>query len=83
MMYYGLVLKMRTKKGGRMEDIRMNIESIRVNMGLTRTEMAERMEVNIDRYNRLATGESKMLAVELIKLHQVSGVPYDNIVVLA
>lgn len=66
-----------------MEDIRMNIESIRVNMGLTRTEMAERMEVNIDRYNRLATGESKMLAVELIKLHQVSGVPYDNIVVLA
>lgn len=83
MMYYGLVLKMRTKKGGQMEDIRMNIESIRVNMGLTRPEMAERMEVNIDRYNRLATGESKMLAVELIKLHQVSGVPYDNIVVLA
>ncbi len=65
-----------------MENITLNIESIRVNMGLTRAEMAEKMQVNIDRYNRLATGESKMLASELRRLHEVSGVPYENIVIL-
>lgn len=65
-----------------MENITLNIESIRVNMGLSRAEMAEKMQVNIDRYNRLATGESKMLASELRRLHEVSGVPYENIVIL-
>jgi hypothetical protein len=44
--------------------------------------MAELLNVNVDRYNRLATGESKMLATELIQLHAVSGVPYENIDVM-
>lgn len=64
-----------------MRDIKMNIESIRVYMGLTRPEMAEKMEISLDRYNRLATGESKMLATELVQLHQISDVPYENILI--
>jgi transcriptional regulator with XRE-family HTH domain len=62
--------------------MKMSLEAIRVNMGKTRSEMAELLNVNVDRYNRLATGESKMLATELIQLHAVSGVPYENIDVM-
>ena len=62
-----------------METVKLNIEAIRVNMKLTRPEMAEKMNVNIDRYNRLATGESKMLATELARLHEISNVPWENI----
>lgn len=62
-----------------METVKLTIEAIRVNMKLTRPEMAEKMNVNIDRYNRLATGESKMLATELARLHEISNVPWENI----
>lgn len=62
-----------------MDTVKLNIEAIRVNMKLTRPEMAERMNVNIDRYNRLATGESKMLATELARLHEISNVPWESI----
>ena len=64
-----------------MSEIRLNIESIRINMGMTRAEMAEKLGINIDRYNRLATGDSKMLATELVRLHEISGVPYECIVI--
>lgn len=62
-----------------MKDTKQNLESIRTNMGITRSEMAKRMGITLDRYNRLANGESKMLAVELAKIHEISGVPYENI----
>ena len=62
-----------------METVKLTIEAIRVNMKLTRPEMAEKMNVNIDRYNRLATGESKMLATELARLHEISNVPWESI----
>jgi transcriptional regulator with XRE-family HTH domain len=62
-----------------MEKIKLTIEAIRVQMNLTRSEMAEKLGVNIDRYNRLATGESKILATEFVQLHEISGVPYENI----
>lgn len=59
--------------------IQLNIEAIRALMKITRQEMAEKMGVTQDRYNRLASGESKMLATELIKLHEISDVPYESI----
>lgn len=62
-----------------METVKLTIEAIRVNMKLTRPEMAEKMNVNLDRYNRLATGESKMLATELARLHEISNVPWESI----
>ena len=65
-----------------MEDIKLNIEAIRAQLKLTRSEMADRLSVSLDRYNRLASGESKMLAVELVRLHEVSGVPYENIKII-
>lgn len=65
-----------------MTEIKLNIEAIRVQMNLPRAEMAKRLEITLDRYNRLATGESKMLATEFVKLHEISGVPYDSIVII-
>lgn len=65
-----------------MAELKLNIEAIRMQLRLTREEMAEKLEVNLDRYNRLATGSSKMLAKELVLLHRVSGVPYENIEIL-
>ena len=62
-----------------MENIKLNIEAIRMNMGKSRKEMADAMQINLDRYNRLATGESRMYGDELILLHQISSVPYENI----
>ncbi len=62
---------------------KMNIEAIRVQLKLTRQEMAEKLGISLDRYNRLASGESKMLAVELVKIHDLSEIPYENIEVLA
>lgn len=62
-----------------MEEIKLNIEAIRMQMGITRAEMATKLDVSLDRYNRLANGDSKMLATELILLHKISGVPYENI----
>ena len=57
-----------------MEGLQLDIEAIRV---------MDKLGVNLDRYNRLATGDTKMLATELITLHQISGVPYENITVKA
>ena len=62
-----------------MDKVKLNIESIRTMMSLSRAEMAEKIGVNKDRYNRLASGESKMLATEFVKLHEVSGLPFDVI----
>ena len=66
-----------------MEGLQLDIEAIRVMMKLSRKEMADKLGVNLDRYNRLATGDTKMLATELITLHQISGVSYENITVKA
>lgn len=64
-----------------MTEIKMTLEAIRSNLGFTRPEMAEKLKITTDRYNRLVNGESKMLATELIRLHQISGYPYEIIVI--
>ena len=66
-----------------MEQMKLDLETIREMMKKSRKEMAELLGVNLDRYNRLATGDTKMLAVELMALHSVSNVPYENIKVLS
>lgn len=65
-----------------MEEIKLNIEAIRSQLNLPRSEMAARLGISLDRYNRLASGESKMLATELVRLHDISGVPYENIKII-
>lgn len=62
-----------------MNDLKLSLEAIRVNMNVDRKEMAALLNVKLDRYNRLASGESKMYAVELIRLHEISGVAYELI----
>lgn len=62
-----------------MSEVKLNVEAIRALLKLTRVEMAEKLGINIDRYNRLASGQSKFLAAEFVKLHEISGVPFENI----
>lgn len=62
-----------------MDKVKLNLESIRTMMSLTRTQMAEKIGINNDRYNRLASGESKMLATEFIRIQEISGLPFEVI----
>lgn len=62
-----------------MTQLKLSIEAIRAQLGLTRAEFAERLGISTDRYNRLATGESKLLATEFIRLHEVSELPFEMI----
>lgn len=62
-----------------MEEIRMSLEAIRAQMKKTRPEMAELLQISPDRYNRLANSETRMLATELMRLHHISGIPYECI----
>lgn len=62
-----------------MEEIKLTLEMVRVKMGISKREMADKLDISLDRYNRLASGESKLLATEWSKIHEVSGIPYDNL----
>lgn len=57
------------------------IEAIRINAGKSREETAKLLGISVDRYNRIATGSSKMLAVEFIAIHKVFNIPYETIAV--
>ena len=55
------------------------LAAIRVNKGLTVEAMADLIGVSVDRWRRVESGETKMLATELINFHKVTGVPYEYI----
>lgn len=63
--------------------IQLTLEAIRVKLGKTRAEMADELGITLDRYNRLANGESRMFATELVRLGEISGIPYQNIEVIS
>ena len=67
---------------GIMDEIKLSLEAIRINKGLSRPEMANGIGVTIDRYNRLVNFETKMLATELINTVNFTGIPYDKIQVV-
>jgi transcriptional regulator with XRE-family HTH domain len=72
------VLKKRAERRT-MSKIKLSLRAIRIQMGKTREEMAELMGMGFDRYSRIENGTSPMKAGEFIKLHDVSGVPFENI----
>lgn len=55
------------------------LASIRVNKQMSVEEMAEAMDCTVDRWRRLETGETKMLATELIRFHKITGIDYESI----
>lgn len=56
-----------------------SIEAIRVNNGKTREEMAELLGITLGRYHRIVSNRSKILATELIKIHEIFDIPYEQI----
>ena len=73
----GLVLSNRTERTGKMD--KLSLEALRVNAGISREEAAKLIGVSLDRYNRLASGGSKLLAVEFIKIHEIYNIAYEHI----
>ena len=60
---------------------KFTIEAIRVNSGKTREETAKLLGISLDRYNRLASGESKLLATEFIAIREKFNIPYEKIAI--
>ncbi len=60
----------------------LTIEAIRVNKGISREEAANLLGMSIDRYNRIANGQSKLLATEFIRIHEVFDIPYEMIAII-
>lgn len=58
---------------------KLSLEALRVNAGISREEAAKLIGVSLDRYNRLASGKSKLLAVEFIKIHEIYNIAYERI----
>lgn len=58
---------------------KLSLEALRVNAGISREEAAKLIGVSLDRYNRLASGESKLLAVEFTKIHEIYNIAYEHI----
>ena len=58
---------------------KITIEAIRVNNNLTREQFANMIGISLDRYNRIVQGKSKLLATELIKIHEVFSIPLEQI----
>lgn len=57
----------------------LTLGAIRVNKQMSTEEMARAMNMSVDRWRRLESGETKMTAAELIEFHKLTGVPYENI----
>lgn len=41
----------------------------------------EALGIPLDRYNRIANGDSKLLATEFVGIHQAFGIPYEKIMI--
>ena len=74
----GLALNYRTRRDKNGKNF---ISKLYINAGKSREETAKLLGISVDRYNRIATGSSKMLAVEFIVIHNVFNIPYENIAV--
>jgi len=74
----GLALNYRTRRDKNGKNF---ISKLYINAGKSREETAKLLGISVDRYNRIATGSSKMLAVEFIAIHKVFNIPYENIAV--
>ena len=72
-----IVLNFRTRERRTMA--KYTLAAIRVNIGMSPEEMADALGITVDRWRRLESGETKMLAAELIKFHEVTGADYSVI----
>lgn len=56
-----------------------NLKSIRVDLNLTQEEMAEKLKMPYPTYQRKEQGRSPLLAVELLEISKLSGIPMESI----
>lgn len=62
-----------------MEQEKLRLAAIRKQINLSPVEMAKEMGITLDRYYRIESGESKLLATEFCAIHAISGFDYERI----
>lgn len=59
--------------------MKLKLKAIRANLGLSQKETADKLGVTLSRYMRIEKGTSKLLADEFVAIHEVLGIPWDQI----
>lgn len=59
--------------------MKLKLKAIRVNLGWSQKEAADKLGVSLSRYTRLEKGASRLLADEFVTIHETWGIPWDQI----
>lgn len=62
-----------------MDGIKLNVKALASMMNLSIKELAEKAGIEYNHLRLISTGDVKMLGVDLMKLHDATGVPPENI----
>lgn len=62
-----------------MEDIKLNIRAICAMRKITLSEFAKECGITENHMKDLAKGKVRMLAEDFVKIHEFTGIPYENI----
>ncbi len=68
------------QKGEAMEKIKLSIRAIAANEKISIEELAKRCDISPHHLKQVSAGNVKMLAEDLHKISEYSGIPADNIV---
>lgn len=68
------------KEGGKMENIKLSIRAIAANLKISIEELAKRCDINPSHLKQVSAGNVKMLAEDVRKISDFTGIPADNIV---
>ena len=63
-----------------MENIKLSIRAIAANEKISIEELAKRCEINPAHLKQVSAGNVKMLAEDVYKISQHTGIPMDNII---
>lgn len=63
-----------------MEDLKLSIRAIAANLKISIEELAKRCDINPNHLKQVSAGNTRMLAEDLRKISDYTGIPADNIV---
>ena len=63
-----------------MEDLKLSIRAIAANLKISIEELAKRCDISPNHLKQVSAGNTRMLAEDLRKISDYTGIPADNIV---
>lgn len=63
-----------------MENLKLTVRAIAANMKISIEELAKRCEINPHHLKQVSAGNVKMLAEDVHKISEYTGIPADNII---